>query len=184
MPELNDLMQWMDPSNWGFGALDPRTIVVVVGAALVVAGSRLYRLMILSPGLVGGVLLTHHYAPAGTDLLKLAITVGVGLIGALVMHLMEQTALRLVGAVLAVGIAIAVGPEAFGKAVPWFVNYAAAAVGAVGFPLIYKRALPLLTSLLGAMAIAWALGRETDLWLLGIVTVAGAMLQTFLAGRG
>ena len=61
---------------------------------------------------------------------------------------------------------------------------AAAAVGAVGFPLIYKRALPLLTSLLGAMAIAWALGRETDLWLLGIVTVAGAMLQTFLAGRG
>ena len=67
MPELNDLMQWMDPTNWGFGALDARTVVVAIGAALIVAGSRLYRLMILSPGMVGGVLLSHHYAPAGDD---------------------------------------------------------------------------------------------------------------------
>ena len=82
MPELNDLMQWMDPTNWGFGALDARTVVVAIGAALIVAGSRLYRLMILSPGMVGGVLLSHHYAPAGDDVTKLAMTVGVGLIGA------------------------------------------------------------------------------------------------------
>ena len=183
MPELNDLMQWMDPNNWGFGALDARTVVVAIGAALILAGSRLYRLMILSPGMIGGVLLTHHYAPAGDDVTKLAITVGVGLLGALIMHLMEQTALRLVGAAIAVGIAIALGPEVFGKSVPWFLNYAAGALGAIGFPLVYKRALPLLTSLLGAIAVAWALGRETDLWMLGILTAAGAMLQTVLASR-
>ena len=81
------------------------------------------------------------------------------------------------------GIAIALGPEVFGKSVPWFLNYAAGALGAIGFPLVYKRALPLLTSLLGAIAVAWALGRETDLWMLGILTVSGAMLQTVLASR-
>ena len=59
----------------------------------------------------------------------------------------------------------------------------AAAVGAVGFPMVYKRALPLLTSLMGALALAWALGRETDVWMIGILTAAGAMIQTFLAGR-
>ena len=36
MPEINDLLQWMDPTNWGFGALDARTVVVAIGAALIV----------------------------------------------------------------------------------------------------------------------------------------------------
>lgn len=183
MPEIKDLMQWMDPGQWGFGVLDARTVVVFVGAALLVAGRRLYRLMVLSPGIVGGVLLTHHYAPAGDDLTKLAITIAVGLIGALIMHLMEQTALRMLGAGIVVGLTIAVAPEVFGASVPWYLNYIAAAVGAVGFPMVYKRSLPLLTSLMGALALAWALGRETDVWMIAILTAVGAMIQTFLAGR-
>ncbi len=184
MAKSSRLMQWMDPGQWGFGVVDARTLVVLVGASLIIAGNRLYRVMILSPGFVGGVLLTHHYAPAGSDTTKLAITVGVGLLGAVIMHLMEQTALRLVGAGLMVGLATAVGPDVFDGRAPWYLNYVAAAAGAVGFPVVYKRALPLLTSLLGALAIAWAIGRETDLWMLGILTVVGAMIQTFLAGRG
>ena len=82
-----------------------------------------------------------------------------------------------------VGVAIAYGPSLFDGDAPWFVNYVAGAVGAIGFPIVYERALPLLTSLLGALAIAWALGRQTDLWMLAILTVVGAMVQTFLAGR-
>jgi hypothetical protein len=183
MPEIKELMQWIDPSEWGFGMMDARTLVVLLGGALILAGRRLYRLMLLSPGFVGGVMLTHHYAPAGMDTTKFAITVGAGLVGALIMHLMEQTALRLVGAALMVGVAVAYGPSLFDGDAPWFVNYVAGAVGAIGFPIVYERALPLLTSLLGALAIAWALGRQTDLWMLAILTVVGAMVQTFLAGR-
>jgi hypothetical protein len=33
------------------------------------------------------------------------------------------------------------------------------------------------------MAIAWALGRQTDIWILAILTVSGAIIQTFISGR-
>lgn len=183
MPQYNDILDWIDPSRWDFGYTDPRVLCVVAGVLLIVAGSRLYRLMVVSPGFVAGVLLTTHYAPAGSDMTKVAIIVGVGLVGALIMHLMEQTALRLVGVALMIGLATAIAPEVFGRQVPWWLNYAAGAVGAVGFPIVYERALPLITSLLGALAVAWALGRETDVWMIGILALVGAAFQTFVAGR-
>ena len=183
MPEMKDLMEWIDPTQWGFGWMDARVLVIVIGGTLIIAGGRLYRLVLISPGFVGGVLLSHHYAPSGTDGMKLAIGIGVGLVGALLMHLMEQAALRLLGAAMAVGIAVAFGPDLFGGDPPWFLNYVAGAIGAIGFPMIYQRALPLLTSLAGAMAIAWALGRQTDIWILAILTVSGAIIQTFISGR-
>jgi len=183
MPTYNDILEWIDPSRWDFGYTDPRILCVVAGALLILAGGRLYRLMIVTPGFVAGVLLTTHYAPAGSDMVKMGIIVAVGLVGALIMHLMEQTALRLIGVALMVGVATAVGPEAFGRNVPWWLNYAAGALGAVGFPILYQRALPIITSLLGALAVAWALGRETDVWMIGILTVLGAMIQTFISGQ-
>ncbi len=183
MPKYNDILDWIDPSRWDFGYTDPRVLCVVAGVLLIIAGGRLYRLMVVAPGFVAGVLLTTHYAPAGNDVTKIAIIVGVGLVGALVMHLMEQTALRLVGVALMVGVAIAVAPEIFGRDVPWWLNYAAGAVGAVAFPILYERALPLITSALGSLAVAWALGRETDIWMIVILTGVGAAFQTFIAGR-
>jgi hypothetical protein len=183
MPKYNDILDWIDPSRWDFGYTDPRVLCVVIGVLLLVAGGRLYRLMLVAPGFVAGVLLTTHYAPAGSDMMKMGMIVGVGLVGALIMHLMEQTALRVVGVALMVGLATAVAPEVFGKDEPWWLNYAAGALGAVGFPILYERALPLITSLLGALAVAWALGHETDIWMLAILTGVGAAFQTFVAGR-
>ena len=183
MPEVKDLMEWMDPSQWGFGWMDARVLVILIGGALIVAGGRMYRLVLVSPGFVGGVLLSHHYAPSGSDGIKLAICIGVGLVGALLMHLMEQAALRLLGAAMAVGLAVAFGPGLFDGSPPWYLNYIAGAIGAIGFPAIYQRSLPLLTSLAGAMAIAWALGRQADIWILAILTLSGAIIQTFISGR-
>ena len=117
-------------------------------------------------------------------MVKMGIILGVGFAGGLIMHIMEQTALRLLGVGLMIGLAIALAPEVFGRSVPWWLNYAAGAVGAVVFPILYQRALPLITSLLGALAIAWALGRETDLWMIGVLGFVGAVIQTFIAGRG
>ena len=183
MPELNDLTKWIEPYPEIFGLWDARVIVIVLGGTLLVAGGRLYRLVLISPGFVGGVLLAHHYAPTGSDGTRLAIGIGVGLVGALLMHLMEQAALRILGGAIAVGLAVAFGPGFFDGDPPWFLNYVAGAIGAIGFPLIYERALPLVTSLAGAMAIVWATGRQADIWLLAILTVTGAMIQTFISGQ-
>jgi len=183
MPSTDQLMAWMDPTRWGFDMIDPRTLCVVIGVLLLVAGGRLYRLMLVGPGFVMGVLLATHYAPAGSDTMKMAIVVGCGLLGALLLHLMEQTALRMVGVALMIGAVTAVAPEVFGPKPPWYLNYAAGAIGAIFFPRFYARALPLLTSLLGALSVAWALGRQTDVWMIGILTVCGAIVQTFFSGR-
>ena len=93
MPTMNQLLAWMDPNQWGFDMIDPRTLCVIIGAVLLFAGGRLYRLMLVGPGFVLGVLLATHYAPAGSDTTKMAIVVGCGLVGALLLHLMEQTIL-------------------------------------------------------------------------------------------
>lgn len=183
VPTMNDMMVWLDPSQWGFGWVDPRTACVVVGVLLLFAGSRLYRLMLVGPGFVGGVLLAHHYAPAGTDLMKMGIILVAGLLGALVLHLMEQTAQRIVGVALAVGVSTALAPEIFGGKPPWYLHYVVGAVGAVGFPIVYERVLPLLTALLGSLALAWSIGREHDIWMIGILTFLGTAVQVMIAGR-
>ena len=184
MPTSNDILEWIDPSRWGFGYTDPRFLCIIAGVLLLIAGGRFYRLMLIAPGFVGVVLLTTHYAPAGSDMVKMGIIVGVGLLGGLIMYMMEQVALRLIGGFLMIGVARAVAPEVYGADVPWWLNYAAGTVGAIGFPVLYKKALPLLTSLLGALAIAWSLGRETDFWMIGILTVVGTLFQSFITGRG
>ena len=108
---------------------------------------------------------------------------GAGLLGALVLHLMEQTAQRVVGVAIAVGVTMALAPQIFGGKPPWYLNYAAGAVGAVGFPIIYERVLPLLTALLGALALAWSIGREHDVWMIGILAFLGVAVQVIIAGR-
>ena len=59
----------------------------------------------------------------------------------------------------------------------------AGAVGAVGFPIVYERVLPLLTALLGALALAWSIGREHDIWMIGILAFLGMAVQIIIAGR-
>ncbi len=183
MPTMSDVMAWIDPSQWGFGWLDPRTACVVIAFLLMFAGSRLYRLMLVGPGFAGGILLAHHYAPAGNDLFKMLVIFGTGLIGALVLHLMEQTAQRVVGVAIAVGVTMALAPQIFGNKIPWYLNYVAGVLGAVGFPIIYERALPLLTALLGALVLAWSIGNERNIWMVALFAIIGTVVQTLSGGR-
>jgi hypothetical protein len=100
------------------------------------------------------------------------------------MLMMEQTALRLVGVAIMVGLTEAIAPEIFGRDVPWFVPFVTGIIGAVGFPYVYRRALTVLTPVLGAIAIAWGLGRQHDLELILALGVGGALLQTLVTARG
>ncbi|MGB0637849.1 MAG: hypothetical protein ACPGTU_00855 [Myxococcota bacterium] len=183
MPKIDDLMEWIDPSRWPIDATDARSLLIIIGIVFLFAGNRFYRFVIIAPGFVVGVLLANHYSPTGDPMTQAGIKIGAGLVGAVLMHLMEKSALRLIGVALMVGLAQAVAPEVFGKKVPWWLNYASGAIGAVVFPIIYERALPLITSLLGALTMAWALERETDLWMIGILTFIGTVSQVFLAGQ-
>ena len=100
------------------------------------------------------------------------------------MYVMEQTALRLVGVAIMLGLTEAIAPQVFGRDIPRFLPFITGAVGAVVFPMFFRRALTYVTPFLGALAIAWSLDRQRDLPLILGLGIGGALLQTLLTARG
>lgn len=162
---------------------DARLVGAAAGLALLVAGARLYSLAIMGPGFVLGLWLAHRYLPAMDPLWRLGITVGAGALGALLSSRVEQLAVRLAGALLVAGLTHAVLPLAWEGTPPWYAAPAAGFLGLALFPSIYRKLLPLITSLLGAVVIAWSLGRGSELLLICGVATVGLIVQIVL-GRG
>ena len=183
MPTWTRELEWLqNPSAWGLDALDPRWMVLALGVILVLFGSRTYKLFLMSPGAVGGVLLALKYSPTGDELTKAGIAVGAGIVGALLMILVEQLALSAVGGALVGGLTLAIGPQ-FVSVVPWYAPTIGGLIGAMLFPTIYRRSLRIVTPIVGALAVGLALDRPEDLWLLGGLSLVGIVLQHTLTGK-
>ena len=159
--------------------LDPRILVGLTGAVLALVGSRVYRLAVVAPGVAIGGWAGHTLGRGQSDLVELALMVGLAVALALIFHFAERIAIRGTGA--------AVGGAAARLLAPWFLHSdpdrwwipaLGAAVGVLTFPYLYQSLLPAITSVLGAFCVAWALGREGDLWILGGVTFAGLLVQS------
>ena len=183
MPTWNRELRWLqNPSDWGLETIDARWLVLVIGIILVLFGSRTYKLFLMSPGAVVGVLLALEYSPSGDEVTKAGIAVGAGVVGALLVLMVEKVALSAAGAALLAGLSIAIGPQ-FVSDVPWYIPTIAGLVGAMFFPIIYRRSLRIVTPVMGALAVVLALGRPEDLWLLGGLTLVGIVLQHTLTGK-
>ncbi len=163
---------------------DPRLLVGLISAIVLLFGARLYRLVLVTPGLLVGVLvglqLTQDAQP-GTQ----AIAAGcLGVIGAGVLYMVERLAVALVGAVIVAGLAKAFMPLILGAGLPWYVPAAAGMIGVFLLPSLLRAAIRVLTPLLGAIGVSWALGRPGDLILLGGLAIFGALFQLLvLRGR-
>ena len=183
MPTWRNELRWIEnPAEWGLGAADARWLVLAIGVILIVVGSRYYKFFLMSPGAVVGVLLAVEYSPTGDEMTKAGIAVGAGLIGALLMHLVEKIALSTAGAALVGGLTLAFGPL-FIKEVPWYGPTIGGLVGAMIFPIIYRRSLRIVTPIMGALAVCLALDRPEDLWLLGVLSGVGIVLQYTVTGK-
>ncbi len=161
-------------------AADARTVGAATGLVLLVAGARLYRVAVMAPGFVLGLWLAHDHLPAMAPGWRLGITVGAGMLGALLSSGIEQLAVRLAGALLVAGLTHAVLPLAWEGVPPWWAAPAAGFLGLALFPSVYRRLLPLITALLGALVIAWSLGRGADLLLILGVAAVGLVVQIIL----
>ena len=183
MPTWSKELQWLqNPSAWGLDGLDARWVVLAIGVILILFGSRFYKFFLMSPGAVVGVLLAVEYSPTGDETVKAGIAVGAGLIGALLMRLVEKVALSCAGGALVSGLTLALGPL-FVKTVPWYAPTIGGLVGAMFFPVIYRRSLRIVTPIMGALAVGLALDRPEDLWLLGFLSVLGIVLQYTVTGK-
>lgn len=156
---------------------DPRLLVGLISGVVLLFGARLYRLVLVTPGVVVGVLLGLGLtagASAGTQAIA-ALCLGV--VGAGALYVAERVAVGLVGAVVVAGLAKALLPLIAGAGLPWYVPLAAGVVGLVLVPAMLRAAIRVLTPLLGAIGVTWALGRPEDLRLLVGLAVVGALFQ-------
>lgn len=164
---------------------DGRLLAGAAGVLLLVAGARLYRVAVMAPGFLLGVFATawalDEYGRRVDELVRMGLLVAAGAVGAFVSSRVEQLAVRLCGSLLVAATTHAVLPLVWPKA-PWFAAPAAGFLGLLLFPALYRRLLPLITAAVGAIALAWAASRETNLLLISGLTVLGAAVQLGTAG--
>ena len=156
---------------------DPHLWVGALGLGLAFAGSRLYRLAIVGPGIAIGAVAGLEIAAALDFNAQLVAAGCMGVLGGFIFHFVERLAIALSGAFLVGGAANIGGALVLGHAAPWYVGAAGAVLGLLLFPSLFKRLLPLVTAVIGGLCAAWALGQPDDLRVVAVVAVAGLIVQ-------
>jgi len=159
---------------------------VAVGLASIfflVRGARWYRLALISPGVIAGGAAGVHLTEGMASEAQLLTICALAIVGGAILHFAERLAIALLGAMVLGGLSQTVAAAWLASEPHWGIPVAGAAVGLVIFPRIYKALLPVITSILGALGLAWALDRPDDLLLIGGLSVAGSLAQIILARR-
>ncbi len=164
--------------------LVPQWLTALTGAVLLLAGGRVYRFAVLTPGVVAGALLAAALPTELDGALRASAALVLAATGAVLCHLLERVAVHAIGALCAAGLANAVWPSLGGTSAPWWGLLVGALLGAFLFPKLFKKLLSFLTALLGALLLAWSLGQAQNIWLLGGLFLGGCVLQLALAGGG
>jgi hypothetical protein len=162
--------------------LDPHVPVGVLGVVLALSGARFYRLAIVAPGFALGVLAGLQVP--GSDEMRFVSAVALGIVCGALLHLLERVAIAVGGAFLTAGIATVATPLVTHEPNPWYVPVAGALVGLFFFPTLYKKLLPLITSIMGGLCVAWSLGVPEDLRVVAGVAAIGILVQLGTGGIG
>ena len=162
--------------------LDPAVPVGVLGVVLALSGARFYRLAIVAPGFALGVLAGLEVP--GSEQTRMVAAIALGIIGAAVLHLVERFAVRVGSAFLTAGLAQVVAPLVTGEPNAWYVPVAGGVVGLFLFPSLYKKLLPVVTAIMGALCVAWSVGAAEDLRVVGAVAAIGCVVQLASGARG
>jgi hypothetical protein len=114
----------------------------------------------------------------GSPEVQLAVTLVIGILGAVAMLILEKLAIALIGAIAGGGLTQAAGPllVSFGE-MEWYWPFIGAFFGAMIFPLAFKRIIPIATSLIGSLCTSWAFGEGDNLPLIVGLTLLGSGLQ-------
>lgn len=156
----------------------------VLGAVLALAGARFYKLAVMAPGLLLGVFLGLALPDSIDPPLKAIIAVAAAVFGALVCRFVERAAVASFGAVLSGGLVYTAYPFVLSGETPWWVAAIGALLGVFLFPKAFQTLLKPLTAGLGALAVAWSIGMQDNLVVIGGVATVGTVLQFALSRKG
>jgi len=158
-----------------------RGLRLVFGLILSIWGSYLYQIAVLAPGLLGGLWggLMLGQALHLEATYTLAIAGGLALIGGLICHFVESFAVRLTGAVSFSYLGWSLWP--LFRPTAWEAVVAGVVAGMIGaaiFPMVYVFAIKIATAAMGGFLIADASHHPQNPWIVGGVTLLGAVIQT------
>jgi len=162
-----------------------RVVVGVLGLVVLFWGARIYKPALVMAsfgvGAVGGVaVLDALSAPLPVLDRPEVLIVGALVAGAAVAAIAlaaHKVALLGVGAVSGVALAGGIGALFPPGLFPWWGVLIGALVGAVAMPFLFPALLKIATPAVGAVLVAWALGRPAQLWVVGGLWLLGALFQ-------
>jgi hypothetical protein len=130
---------------------------ILVGAAVLLFGRRLFWLFVAAVGFFAGMAIGRQLMPNAAPEVVMGIGIGVGLIGALVSLLLQKLVLTIAG-FLAGGYVLHALANSRGYAeYGWIAFLIGGVLGMVLFFALFKWALILLSTLIGATAIVQSL---------------------------
>jgi hypothetical protein len=166
-------------------ALGPelRIGVGLVAAVLLLQGARFYRVAVVAPGLLGGLAgglaLSRELGLARDATLVISGVLAVA--GGVICHLGERLAVVVAGMLGGVAATVALEPLVAGG-LPWWAPIAGATVGGVLGPFLHRAALPILTAVVGAPAVAWAAQWPMSPVVIGGLVALGVVVQWMTGG--
>ncbi len=157
--------------------LASRWIAGALGAVIMVAGGKLYRVAVVTPGFVLGTMIGKALSIPGDPLVATVAIVVAGLGGALLFHFLERVAVAVLGAMVGANLAGFAWPIFAGPA-PWWGILGASLLMSVFFPKIFRMLLLPITALLGATILAACFGQGSEILVIAGLALIGAIFQS------
>jgi hypothetical protein len=130
-------------------------VLVIGGALLLLLGRKLFWLSVAVIGFVVGAELAVRYLPNQSEIVRLVVEIGIGLIGALLAIFMQELAIGIAGFLLGGELGILLGRAlAFYRPEYWWLFFLVAGIiGAILMVSFFDWGLIILSSLAGARLI-------------------------------
>jgi hypothetical protein len=162
-------------------------ISVLIGAAILLFGRRLFWLFVAAVGFAAGVEITPHLIHEPTPLVALTIALVLGFIGALLALLLQKIAIAVVGFLAGGRVAAAIAAAFFVQHAQyfWLTFLIGGIIGAILLLAVFDWALIVLSSIVGAHLIQSAITMPptgaTILFL--VLTMIGIVVQVSMMRR-
>jgi hypothetical protein len=159
---------------------------LVFGILLLGWGATLWRFTAVLVGLAIGAGVGLQIGDAAHDADIGLVAAGVLAIGvALLFYLVERLAFAGLGAVATVALLDAIWPLVYPAGHPTdLVRLGVAAVGLLLGWLLHQRIVQVTTAVAGASLVAWSLQEPGNIWIVGPLTLLGALFQAGRLGGG
>ena len=166
--------------------LSSSALALVAGLCLLGWGEQVYRLAILAPGMLVGLWLGREVAVLAhlPNTYVAVLSVGLGFLGALVCRMLEAWAVRALGALSGVGVSAAVYWMVTDTMSPWWLPVLGGIVGALVFPRFVVWLLRVVSAFAGGLLVASASGQPGNIFIVGGLTGAGIVFQTWFSTAG